>query len=419
MTSEAKAPSESLSRALREKEMFKRQFLKVQENYENKISELSILKELANTLRFTNFHDKSEFFWRQLNVINKYVPLENIILTLLDETSGALEMIAESRSSAPMDPAKRLALTENPAMQALSEGEPILTDTVWGDTPGSSLFVPILHNDSAIGVLELIHGKKNGFSQNHMRFFSLVADQIATQVVLFRIYHQMLQEEKQRLTLSRFFSTTVADQISSAGEDLRLGGERRKVTILFADLHGFTSMSEDLDQEEVVAVLNTYFSIATPIVFRHDGTLDKLMGDGILAFFGAPLSHDDDALRAVKTAVEICLALQRFNHAKPHEHWPDLDVSIGINTGEVVAGYIGSEEHLNYTVIGDAVNVAQRLQSIAETNTILISKAVYEEIQGKVSPDEGIAAITPMAARKLKGKEIATDIYRLEVREAG
>jgi adenylate cyclase len=92
-----------------------------------------------------------------------------------------------------------------------------------------------------------------------------------------------------------------------------------------------------------------------------------------------------------------------------------LDVSIGINTGEVVAGYIGSEEHLNYTVIGDAVNVAQRLQSIAEINSIFISKAVYDEIDGKLSRDHGVAAITPMAPQKLRGKETPTDIYRIDV----
>jgi adenylate cyclase len=262
--------------------------------------------------------------------------------------------------------------------------------------------------------LELWHEWDKSFTQNEIRFFSLVADQIATQVVLFRIYHQMLKEEKRRLTLSRFFSNTVADKIVSGGDNLELGGERKKVTIVFADLRGFTTMSEALDQEEVVAILNAYFSVATPIVFLHDGTLDKLMGDGIMAFFGAPISHEDDALRAVKTAIELKRALQIFNKTQRHTGWPHLDVSIGINTGEVVAGYIGSQEHLNYTVIGDAVNTAQRLQSIAGTNTILISKVVYEEIETQLPKDDMKISIIPMPAQKLKGKETITDIYKVE-----
>ena len=393
--------------------MFRRQFLKAQENYENKILELSILKELANRLRFTNFYDKEAFFKEQLSIINRHASLQNITLMLLDEETDSLNPIAESPSPDPTYTSQLFRTTESPAFQAVSEAGPVLV-THEESQEGATLFVPLLHNHRSIGVLELSQEQKS-FNQNQIRFFSLVADQIATQVVLFRIYHQMLKEEKQRLTLSRFFSSTVTEKIFGSGDDLELGGERKKVTILFADLRGFTAMSEELDQEEVVSILNAYFSIATPIVFRHDGTLDKLMGDGIMAFFGAPISHTDDALRAVKTAIELKLSLQAFNTSNLHPHWPQLDVSIGINTGEVVAGYIGSQEHLNYTVIGDAVNTAQRLQSIAGTNTILISEAVYEEVETFICNEETEFSAIPMAAQKLKGKETSTNIYRVEV----
>ncbi len=416
MPTEANDNAPDVSRLIGEREMFRKQFLKVQENYENKISELSILKELANTLRFTNFYDREAFFWKQLNIINKYACLKNITLMLLDESGDILDVVAESNTTTPTYAPQRTALAESPARQAVAEGGPVLNGNPETADAGSRLFVPLIHNQRPIGVLDLVHGAGKDFNQNQIRFFSLVADQIATQVVLFRIYHQMLKEEKQRLSLSRFFSKTVTEKIFGAGENLQLGGERKKVTILFADLQGFTAMSEELDQEEVVNILNAYFSIATPIVFHHDGTLDKLMGDGIMAFFGAPITHENDALRAVETAVELKLALRAFNTAKQHEHWPDLDVSIGINTGEVVAGYIGSQEHLNYTVIGDAVNTAQRLQSIAGTNTILISKAVYEEIRDRLPTDNQALSIKPMATQKLKGKETTTDIFRVEVR---
>jgi adenylate cyclase len=173
-------------------------------------------------------------------------------------------------------------------------------------------------------------------------------------------------------------------------------------------------MSEDLDQEEVVEILNAYFSLMTPIIFEHDGTLDKLMGDGIMAFFGAPISHNDDPLRAVRTAIKMVNALETFNQQTHDKKWPKLEVSIGVNTGEVVAGYIGSEEHLNYTVIGDAVNLAQRLQTIAGSNEILISKTVRNEIHNRLSDEEAFKALVPLPAQKVKGKEKAVEVFRVE-----
>ena len=341
---------------------------------------------------------------------------------LLNDELQVLEIVA--RSDFDRHLGNFVSLTEDGApQQAIAQRSPVIIDDIQHDTsegkPGSNhdgslLCVPVMNNEETIGVLSLRHDKIKGFDQNQVRFFSLVADQIATAVILFSFYHQMLKEEKQRLLLSRFFSKTVTEKIFGSGGDLRLGGERKNVTILFADLRGFTSMSEQLDQEKVVDILNAFFSLMTPIIFKHNGTLDKLMGDGILAFFGAPLSDENDSLHSVRTAIEMILALKVFNAKTHQEKWPSLQVSIGINSGEVVAGYVGSEQHLNYTVIGDAVNVAQRLQSIAGPNEILISKAVRDEVQNTISESYGLTSLVPLPARKVKGKERAIEVYRVE-----
>jgi class 3 adenylate cyclase len=424
MVSHRQEISGELSLLAQERDVFKKQFLKVQQNYENKIKELSILKELGNTLRATDFHDKQTFFRNQLEIIKRYTTLENISLALLNEELQLLEIIARIGSDGPIGYPTFLPVGEGAPGQAMVQRSPVISDDIQADSHhekqgghggGSLLCVPVMHNKKAIGVLILQPRRTKGFEQNQVRFFDLVADQIATAVILFRLYRQMLKEEKQRFLLSRFFSKTVTEKIFGSGDNLRLGGERKTVTILFADLRGFTSMSEGLDQEKVVDILNAYFSRMTPIIFKQHGTLDKLMGDGILAFFGAPLSYGDDSIRAVQTAIEMLTALEALNLEKHQDHWPPLKISIGINSGEVVAGYIGSEDHLNYTVIGDAVNVAQRLESIAGSNEILITKTVREEIKDRISERQGLKSLIPLPAQKVKGKEKAIEVYRVEV----
>lgn len=425
MVSDKHKTTDEASLLAQERDVFKRQFLKVQKNYENKIKELSILKELGSTLRSTDFYHKNAFFWNQLQIIKKYTMLQDISLMLLNEELQMLEIVARSDFGGPVSHSTFLPIEDGPPGQAIVQRSPVIIENVEvdpstekqeGNHDGSLLCVPVMHNRRAIGVLNLRYRKTKGFDQNQMRFFSLVADQIATAVILFRLYDQMLKEEKHRSLLSRFFSKTVTEKIFGSEENLRLGGERKNVTILFADLCGFTSMSEGLEQNKVVEILNAFFSFTIPIIFKHDGTLDKLMGDGVMAFFGAPLSHEDDPLRAVQTAIEIIMALKEFNIQTRDKNWPPLKVSIGINSGEVVAGYIGSEDHLTYTVIGDPVNVAQRLESIAAPNEILISKKVRDEIQERISEVEGLKSLVSLPAQKVKGKKKAIEIYRVETR---
>ena len=424
MVTDKEKTADGASLLEQERDMFKRQFLKVQENYENKIKELSILKELGSTLRSTDFYNKNAFFWNQLQIIKKYTMLQDISLMLLNQELQVLEVVARSDLGGPLGHSTFLPVEDGLPGQAIAQRSPVMIENSevnpsaekqeGNNHEGSLLCVPVMHNKRAIGVLSLGHRKTKGFDQNQVRFFSLVADQIATAVILFRLYDQMLKEEKHRSLLSRFFSKTVTEKIFGSEENLRLGGERKNVTILFVDLCGFTAMSEGLKQDEVVDMLNIFFSRTIPIIFKYDGTLDKLMGDGVMAFFGAPLSHEDDTLRAVQAAIEIVMALKEFN-TQPHDKkWPSLQVSVGINSGEVVAGYIGSEDHLTYTVIGDPVNVAQRLESIAAPNEILISKRVRDEIRERVSEVEGLKSLISLPAQKVKGKEKAIEVYRVE-----
>jgi adenylate cyclase len=183
-----------------------------------------------------------------------------------------------------------------------------------------------------------------------------------------------------RRVIGRYVSEEVAAEIvADPGRHLKLGGEKRDVTVLFGDLRGFTPMAERLDAEDVVDILNVYLSHVIDLVFEFRGNLDKFRGDGFMAFFGAPLAHGDDAANAVRCALALQERLKSITFAK----FPDLRLlaGIGINSGAVIAGNVGSERRTDYTVIGNEVNLAQRFEAHAGPGQILITSATYERVR--------------------------------------
>jgi len=216
-----------------------------------------------------------------------------------------------------------------------------------------------------------------------------------------------LYEEKHLLrdTISRYVSPEMCEKILKNPALLQLGGRRQQVTVLFADIKSFTAMSETMAPEAVVEVLNTYFTEMVDLVFKHQGTLDKYVGDALMAVFGVPVPLPHAATRAV----ECALAMQR--HLKEMQaagQTPIQGMRIGINTGEAIVGNIGSDKRMDFTVIGDAVNVAARLQELAkelEADT-LISESTYQEVTGRFN-------LVPEEAVVLRGRKEATRLYRL------
>jgi adenylate cyclase len=204
-------------------------------------------------------------------------------------------------------------------------------------------------------------------------------------------------ETKNRLLRSlfgRYVSAELAAEIVADPErHLQLGGDKREVTVLFGDLRGFTPLAESLDPQDVVEILNVCLDHVIDTVFEFAGTLDKFRGDGFMAFFGAPISREDDPLNAVRCALAIQEKLKSIAFAG----FPDLrlNMGIGINTGTVIAGNIGSERRTDYTVIGNEVNVAQRFESNAGPGQILITGNTYERVKDAVQVRElGLLRVT-------------------------
>jgi class 3 adenylate cyclase len=207
-----------------------------------------------------------------------------------------------------------------------------------------------------------------------------------------RMLNAQLEKAKNLLKQSfqRYVSAHIVDQILESSQPVNLMGEKRNVSILLSDIRGFTSLSEQLEAEELVSYLNAYFSEMIEIILEHEGTLDKFMGDAILALFGAPLGHDDDSLRAVKAALAMQEKLKGLNEFWMKNGKPGIKVGIGISTGEVVVGNIGSEKRLEYTVIGQDVNYAQRIEQLTKElrADILISEQTYEETKEHVTVEK-------------------------------
>lgn len=208
--------------------------------------------------------------------------------------------------------------------------------------------------------------------------------------------------EAQHRLLERMVSPAVLDQINP--DSLQIGGQQRDITVLFADIRGFTSFSEINSPEELVAVLNRYLAAGADAVLAQEGTVDKFLGDAVMAWFNAPLPQPDHTLRAVRAALDLRSAVEKlYTELPPEAH---LSFGVGIHYGEAVLGWIGTEKRLEYTAIGDSVNTAKRIQENAARNQILISKEAYERVKEVVQAN-------PFTPLHVKGKSGPVDVYEV------
>ncbi len=208
--------------------------------------------------------------------------------------------------------------------------------------------------------------------------------------------------EAQRRLFEKMVSPAVIRQLNP--DSLILGGQRKEITVLFADIRGFTGISETLSPEELVSILNRHLAAAAEAILQEEGTIDKFLGDAVMAWFNAPVRQPDHAQRAVRAALHIRDSLRSLHQQLP----PDqrLSFGIGIHTGEAVLGLIGSEKRLEYTAIGDCINTAKRIQENAHPNQILVTQEVIDRL-------EGYAAYQPVEAIRAKGKREPVQVYEI------
>ncbi len=270
-----------------------------------------------------------------------------------------------------------------------------------GDVLRSMLCLPLILNDEIIGVLGVVnrYGPR-GFRSDDLRLLSAIGSQMDTAIF------ESLKRRRLRQVLGRSVDPRVMERLLSNPDVDFLKGERSVLTVLYADLRGSTSLSESTDPELLVGFVNDYLACMTDVILSHEGTLDKFVGDEVMALFGAPFPQPDHALRATRVGLEMQIA-----HQSVMKDWRGRDIEpapigVGIATGEMTVGEMGCPQRTDYTVIGPAANLGSRICSVAQPGQVLVSQATYNMIKDRV---EAI----PITGLQLKGLDRPTTVYHV------
>jgi adenylate cyclase len=383
---------------------------KVLEALQRKANILSALYEMSKTLG--SVFDLNAIFAKATDIIFRSTPADRVVALLADAgTSTSLEDVQltpiamRARDDKLEAHARKLSIGRTITRKVMRDRVALLSqdaasdeqfagvDSIVSQGVRSTICAPLVAESRVHGALYADRlDPFAAFKPDDLELISAVAAQTAIAVENARAHERLAREEVARANYSRFLPEYVVKQMLENPESFKLGGVNQTITILFADIRGFTRISEHAPPEKIVNLLNRYFSAMTDIIFAHGGTLDKYLGDGLMALFGAPTATPEDASNALNAAVAMQRRVLGINQELRDEGLPELGVGMGLHTGEVTVGYIGSERRSEYTAIGDAVNTSSRLESNARGGEILISDATAKAAHSryKLQPREPI-----------------------------
>ncbi len=374
---------------------------------------LSVGKTLASVLM------PDEIMHRVMELVFQMDNVERGFVMLRDDKKGFKPAVLLYKDEARKAEARGVALSTMVTEKLMNDRVPLLIYDVGTDERFSSseslrmsgirsaMCAPLIYKDRVFGIFYVdCLSKAYAFTQEELAIFSVIAAEAAISFDNARSHEELARGMVERQAFERFLSPNIVEKILVNPNEIHLGGENQTVTILFSDIRGFTRMSEHMDPHAVVELLNEYFSEMTDLIFESGGTLDKYLGDGIMVVYGAPFPAPDDAMRATKTAIEMQRALADLNRNWQSRGQQPLRMGVGINTGTVTAGNIGSAKRMDYTVIGDAVNLASRLCSNAAGGQILVSESTYSLLNGSI-PGQRLEPI------RVKGKETPVELHEV------
>ena len=369
----------------------------------------------------------------QKEVLNKVIDLSLKVITadrgfiMLSDDKGELVPTVARQMDNMLAQDGPMTISRNIVESVRTSKKPVLTQDALIDprfqTSGSiqmynirsAMCVPLLNKEEElIGVLYVDNRiQSHCFEDDDLKLLAAFADQAAIAIENSRLYTKVKTETQIRNNLSRYLSPDLVDRVIQQKSGVNLGGEKVEATILFADIRGFTTFSEKWASKDVITFLNEYLSSMTRVIFQYKGTLDKYIGDGIMAVFGAPFNPAYAPARAVLAGLHMQKEMKSLQQRWVEMGYPPMQIGIGINTGEVTAGNIGFKDEdndarsrMDFTVIGDAVNTAARLESIAAGGQVLISQATYDQVQDRFK-------VEAMGEKMVKGKKKAVLTYEV------
>jgi adenylate cyclase len=380
-------------------------------------SELKLELILAVSRELSRAVDVDTLLEKIVSTTFNILDVDRVAILLTDEQGELAPRIArdkEGRSderAVPQSIARRVVeekiaiLSDNAPEDQRFGGQSILMQRV-----RSAMCAPLIGSESrALGVLYVDNlTMTHRFGDADLEFLVAFAGIAAVAIENSQFSERIRHEALIRSNFERYFAPSLAARIANSPDAVKLGGEKRTVAVLFSDIRNFTRLSEVMNPDDTARLLTEYFTEMVECVFRHGGTLDKFIGDAVMAQWGAPISSPDDADRAMEAALEMMGALAALNAQWRADGRPELEIGIGLNYGEAFAGNIGSERRLEYTVIGDTVNTASRLCSVAEAGEILVT----EEFRQALTRAPKLKKQPPI---ELKGKSHAQRLFRVEL----
>jgi adenylate cyclase len=316
---------------------------------------------------------------------------ESWMLALYDKRADALQLKAYhcKRDLRPSETLFRRSMAEGKAFIWRKDTQVDMSGSILQSGIESGIYAPLLWRGEALGAVCVTTQKLNNvFGDHEVKLLVLVAQCAAMCIAMHQLRERLRKESNIKSHLLRQFSPKVADKLLAHKGGVRLGGRRNEVTILNSDIRGFTNLARDMEPDEVVEILNEYWRVIVPVIFAHNGTIDKFMGDALLAVFGSPEPDPNQQQNAVRAALDMQTAIANLNDTRRLAQLACCDFGIGIHCGQAVHGFVGTTDRMEFTVIGDAVNRTQRYCAAAAAHEVLISPEVRDQVKGLVETEK-------------------------------
>ncbi|MCA1991110.1 MAG: GAF domain-containing protein [Coleofasciculus sp. S288] len=345
----------------------------------DKYKEINLLYNISQ--RITACLDLKEVAKLVIDEARRLIAADNGSLMLLNKETGKFEIIAAFGQK--HDIKAPIEIGQGIAGHVVLTGRGEIINEVSSDPRfvkghnrvNSLICVPLQLHEQSIGVINISSEKPFHYTAADLKLFTALASQAASAIENAILHENKLKQERIKSNLERYLNPQLVEAILTEQSDISLSPAKRNITILFSDIRNFTSKCEELEPEKIVEYLNEYFTYMVDVIFSHGGTVNKFVGDMIVAMFGAPSTLVDSEQWAIETAIEM---QKRIKQIPVPWIRNNFITGIGISSGEVIVGNVGSPQHMDYTAIGDKVNVASRLQSIAKGEQILVSRSIYD-----------------------------------------